>query len=197
MQKISLLTGAAVVALAACSGDKQTATNDDFKKDLELASTTEGLGVGTGPANQSTQVVSAIERNAPAPKAPALSSKARHYHRAPTRTVAPVTTEAPATIMTEEPTPVAEEPVAVDQTPVMPRPQPQVVSYPGGSMGRAGSGPSAGAVFGAILGAVIRGAVVGNMGDGDTCDPRTEGTQRRGGSVNQRIPRIGTFPVSR
>ena len=194
MRKISLLIGGAVVALAACSGEKKTATNDDLKKDLELASTSEGLGVGTGAAN-GTQVVSAIERTTPAPKAPALSSKAHRYHKAPTRTVAPVTTEAPATVVTEEPTPVAPEPVAVDPTPVIPRPQPQTVSYPGGNTGNVGSGNNTGAVIGAILGAVIRGAVVGGMGDGDTCDPRTERRGRRGGSVNQRIPRIGTFPI--
>jgi hypothetical protein len=195
VRKISLLIGAAVVALAACSGEKKTATNDDLKKDLELASTSDGLGVGTGAPNQGTQVVSAIERTTPAPKTPALSSKAHRYHKAPTQTVAPVVTEAPATVTTPEPTPVATQPVATDPTPVMPRPQPQTASYPGGNTGTIGSGTSAGSVFGAILGAVIRGAVVGSMGDGDTCDPRTE---RRGrhGSVNQRIPR-GTFPIPR
>lgn len=198
MRKVSLLIGGAVVALAACSGQKQTASgNDELKKDLELASTSDGLGVGTG-ANQSTQVVSAIERTTPAPKAPALSSKARRYHRAPTQTVAPVQTEATATVTTPEPTPVAPEPVAADPVPVMPRPTPQTASYPGGSTGDIGRGTSTGSVLGTILGAVIRGAVVGGMGGGDTCDPRTEGRNRRGGgatiSINQRIPRIGTFP---
>jgi hypothetical protein len=194
VRKISLLIGGAVIVLAACSGEKKTATNDDLKKDLELASTSDGLGVGNG-ASQSTQVVSAIERTAPAPKAPALSSKAHRYHKAPTQTIAPVLTEAPVTVMTPEPTPVAPEPVAADPTPVMPRPQPQTASYPGGNTGNVGSGRSSGSVFGAILGAVIRGAVVGSMGDGDTCDPRTEGRGRHG-SVNQRIPR-GTFPFPR
>ena len=198
MRKLSLLIGGAVIALAACSGDKKTASNNDLKKDLELASSSDGLGVGTGAANPSTQVVSAIERTAPAPKAPAASSKAHRYHKAPTQTVAPVTTEAPATVTTPEPTPVAPEPVAADPTPVMPRPTPQTVSYPGGNTGNVGRGTSTGSVLGAILGAVVRGAVVGGMGDGDSCDPRTDGRRgRRGGatiSINQRIPRIGTFP---
>jgi hypothetical protein len=199
VRKISLLIGGAVVALAACSGDKKTASNDDLKKDLELASTSDGLGVGTGATNPSTQIVSAIERTTPAPKAPALSSKAHRYHKAPTQTVAPVTTEAPATVTTPEPTPVAPEPVAADPTPTLPRPTPQTVSYPGGNTGDIGRGTSTGSVLGAILGAVVRGAVVGGMGDGDTCDPRTEGRNRRGRggatiSINQRIPRIGTFP---
>ena len=64
MRKISLLIGGAVIALAACSGDKKPVANDDLKKDLEMASTSDGLGVGTGATNQGTQVVSAIERTA-------------------------------------------------------------------------------------------------------------------------------------
>ncbi len=193
MRKISLLIGGAVIALAACGGDKQTAANDTLKKDLELASTSDGLGVGTGTAAQGTQVVSAIERTAPAPKAPALSSKAHRYHKAPTQTPAPVVTEAPATVTTPEPTPVATEPVATEPAPQMPRPTPQTASYPGGSTGTIGRGPSTGSVLGSILGAVIRGAVVGGMGGRDTCDPRTDGHRRNGGYINQRIPPIGTF----
>lgn len=197
MRKFSLLIGGAVVVLAACSSDKKMAATDDLKKELELASSSDGLGVGTGAANPTTQVVSAIERTTPAPKAPALSSKAKRYHRAPTQVVAPVTTEALATVTAPEPTPVADEPVANDPTPVMPRPTPQTASYPGGNTGNVGRGTSSGAVFGAILGAVIRGAVVGGMGGGDTCDPRTDGRNRSGGSSypNQRIPRIGNIPI--
>lgn len=195
MRKISLLIGGAVVALAACSGgDKKTAANDDLKKELELASTSDGLGVGTGAVNPSTQIVSTIERTAPAPRAPAASARAPRHHRAPTHTVAPVETEAPATVTTPEPTPVATEPVAADPTPVSPRPTPQTASYPGGNAGTIGrgpdAGPSAGSVLGSILGAVIRGAVVGGMG-GDTCDPRTDGRHGRGGA---RLPVGSTFP---
>lgn len=195
VRKISLLIGGAVVALAACSGDKKTATNDELKKDLELASTSDGLGVGTG-VNQGTQVVSAIERTTPGPKAQATSNRVKRYHKAPTRTVAPVETEAEATVTEPEPTPVSPEPVAADPTPVLPRPVPQTVSYPGGNSGDIGRGSNTGAVLGTILGAVIRGAVVGGMGDGDTCDPRTDGRRgRRGGSIPLgRIPRIGTIP---
>jgi hypothetical protein len=46
-----------------------------------------------------------------------------------------------------------------------------------------GGGSGVGAVLGTILGAVIRGGIV--VGDGDNCDPRTEGGHT---SVNQRIP---------
>lgn len=197
MRKITLLIGGAVFALAACSGEKKTSSNDDLKKDLELASTSDGLGVGTDAAAPSTQIVSSIERTTPAPKAPAPSSKVRHHHAAPTHTVAPVETAAPAVVSEPEPTPVANEPVAADPTPVMPRPTPQTASYPGGNTGTISRGPSTGSVIGSILGAVLRGAVVGGMGDGDTCDPRTEGRHRRGngGYINQRIPRIGNIPM--
>jgi hypothetical protein len=200
VRKISLLIGGAVIALAACSGDKKPVANDDLKKDLELASSSDGLGVGTGAANQGTQVVSAIERTAPAPKAPALSSKAHTYHKAPTHIAAPVVTEAPATVTTPEPTPVVDQPVATDPTPVMPRPQPQTASNPGGNTGTVSRGPSAGSVIGAILGGIVigsvmRGGIVIGGGDGDSCDPRTEGRHRNGGYINERIPRIGTVPI--
>lgn len=209
MRKISLLIGGAVFALAACSGETKTASNDDLKKDLELASTSDGLGVGTAASNPSTQIVSTIERATPAVRAPALSSKARRYHKAPTHTVARVETEALATVTETEPEPVADVPVAADPTPVMPRPTPQTVSYPGGNTGTVRRGPSTGSVLGAILGGIVvgavmsghggsvmRGGIVIGGGDGDTCDPRTDGRRRdNGGYINQRIPRIGNIPV--
>lgn len=215
VRKISLLIGGAAIALAACSGDRKTAASDDLKKELELASTSDGLGVGTGAASQPTQVVSAIERTTPGPKAPSLSSRARRYHRAPTHSAAPVTTEAPATVTASEPTAVAPEPVATQPAQTMPRPTPQTASYPGGNSGTVSSGRNTGSILGAIIGAVVvgavmsghggsvmRGGVVIGGGDGDTCDPRTDGRRQNGGYINQRIPRIGnipvgTFPVSR
>jgi len=59
----------------------------------------------------------------------------------------------------------------------------------GGTVSR-GGGSGVGSVIGAVLGAVLRGGIVIG-GDGDTCDPRTDG--RHGGMVNRRFPR-GTFP---
>jgi len=209
VRRISLLIGGAVIALAACSGEKKTATNDDLKKELELASTSDGLGIGTGAVTPSTQIVSSIERTTPATKAPALSSKARHYHKAPTHTVAAVETEAPAVVTEPQPTPVATEPVAADPTPAMPRPTPQTASYPGGNTGSVSRGSNTGSVLGAIIGAVVVGAVMSGHGgsvmrggiviggDGDTCDPRSDGRRRRdnGGYINERIPRIGNVPI--
>jgi len=186
------------MALAACSGTRKSTASDDLKKDLEMASSSDGLAVAPGTAG--TQVVSAIERTAPAPKAPAPATRARTYHKAPTHTPAPVVAEAPATVSTPEPTPVttapeAPSPVVEPEQPVSHRPQPQVGSIPteGGGMGGTvsrGGGSGVGSVIGAVLGAVLRGGIVIG-GDGDTCDPRTDG--RHGGMVNRRFPR-GTFP---
>ena len=187
MRKAYLLIGCATLALAACS-TKKTAVNGDLKKDLELASSSDGIAVGSGGTNQGLQVVSAIERTAPAPKAPAPSTRVRTHRKAPTATPAPVVAEAPATVTTPEPTPVTTAPVAVDPAPpISPRPQPQVVNYPaGGNPETISRGPSAGEVIGAVLGAVLRGAVVGGVMGGDSCDQRTE--NRRHASVNQRFP---------
>src|SRR5207253_11025465 len=103
-----------------------------------------------------------------------------------------VQAKAPATVSEPQEQTVAQAPVADDPTPVSPRPQPVPVSYPNGSSsggddGRVSSGgSSAGAILGTILGAVIRGGVVGDV---DNCDPRTEGTHRRGGILtNTRMP---------
>jgi len=199
VRRTYLLIGGATLALAACNSAKKTSTNDDLRKDLELASSSDGISVGT-TNTQGTQIVSAIERTAPAPKAPAPAAKAHRYHKAPTRTPAPVQTEAPASMTEPAPTPVSPEPVATEPAPpVSPRPTPQTVSYPGGNTGSVSRGPSTGEVIGTILGAVLRGAVIGGGGM-DTCDPRTDGRRgrRNGGSIqiNQRIPgRIGGIPV--
>jgi hypothetical protein len=120
----------------------------------------------------------------------------RHHKPAPKSPPQVVRTQAPATVAQTETQSVAPAPVADDPTPVSPRPQPVAVSYPsgpssGGDDGRVstGHGSGVGAVLGTILGAVIRGGVV--MGDGDNCDPRTEGGPRQ---VNTHYP--PTFPVS-
>jgi hypothetical protein len=183
-----LLAGAGAVLLAACSGDKKASINDDLKKDLELASSSDGITLANSSPNAGQQVVSAIEQTAPPARQPAPSTRVKTHrvvHKAPPQVVkAP----APATVTETEPQTVAQAPVAADPTPVSPRPQPVAVSYPSGSSsggddGRVSSGGSSvGAVLGTILGAVIRGGVVG---DGDNCDPRTDG---RRPTVNQRIP---------
>ncbi len=189
-----LLAGAGAVVLAACSGDKKTSINDDLRKDLELASSSDGITLANSSPNAGQQVVSAIERTAPPTKQQTPSNRVRHHKPAPKSPPQVVRAQAPATVAESEPQSVAQEPVA-GPTPVSPRPQPVAVSYPsgassGGDDGRVSSGGSnVGAVLGTILGAVIRGGVVGDV---DNCDPRTDGRGRRGPIViNQRMP----FPV--
>jgi hypothetical protein len=205
-----LLAGAGAVLLAACSGDKKVAMNDDLKNDLALASSSDGIDLANSSPNAGQQVISAIERTAPPTRKAAPSARVKHHKAAPKAPPQLAKTTAPATVATETQS-VAPEPVANDPTPVSPRPQPVAVSYPsgpssGGDDGSVSHGTSAGAVIGTILGAVIRGGVVG--GDGDTCDPRTDG-RGRGRATNNRIPfpmggmgtgRIimsGTFPSGR
>jgi hypothetical protein len=187
-----LLAGAGAVLLAACSSDKNASINDDLKKDLELASSSDGITLANS-ATAGQQVVSAIEQTAPpTARKQASSSRVRRHKAAPKSPPQVVHAMAPATVAEIEPQTVASTPT-YDPTPVSPRPQPVAVSYPSGSSsggddGRVSSGGSgAGAILGTILGAVIRGGVVG---DTDDCDPRTDG---RHVSINQRIP----FPIGR
>jgi len=193
-----LLAGAAV--LAACSGDKKTAMNDDLKKDLELASSSDGITLANSSPNAGQQVVSAIERTTPPARQQTPTTRVRNHKPAPKSPPQVVRAKAPATVaQTTEEQSVA--PAPVDPTP-SPRPQPVAVSYPNGSSsggddGRVSSGGSGvGAVLGTILGAVIRGGVVG--GDVDNCDPRTDGQHRRGGIIiGTRFPGSGRMGTGR
>ena len=183
--------------LAACSGDKKVAMNDDLKNDLTLASSSDGIDLANSSPNAGQQVISAIERTAPPTRKAAPSARVRHHKAAPKAPPQLAKTTAPATVATETQS-VAPEPVANDPTPVSPRPQPVAVSYPsgpssGGDDGSVSHGTSAGAVIGTILGAVIRGGVVGDV---DNCDPRTDGRRRGPSAINTRFPlpgRMGTM----
>jgi hypothetical protein len=185
-----LLAGAGAVLLAACSGDKKASINDDLKKDLELASSSDGITLANSSPNAGQQVISAIERTAPPARQQAPSTRVRRHKAAPKAPPQVVQARTPATVTETEQQSVASAPSANDPTPVSPRPQPVAVSYPsgpssGGDDGRVSSGgSSAGAIIGSILGAVIRGGVGGDV---DTCDPRTDG--RHGpAAINTRFP---------
>jgi outer membrane biosynthesis protein TonB len=197
-----LLAGAGAVLLAACSGDKKVAINDDLKNDLALASSSDGITLANSSPNAGQQVVSAIEQTAPPTRKPAASTRVKHHKPAPKATPQVAKAKAPATVDQTETQSVAMAPVADDPTPVSPRPQPVAVSYPsgassGGGNGSSGRGSSSGSVLGSILGAVIRGGIV--IGDGDACDPRTDGQHT---AVNRRYPRgvyggMGRAPTGR
>ena len=175
--------------LAACSGDKKTAMNADLMKDLELASSNDGITLASS-GNAGTQVVSAIERTTPPSRQETPSTRVRRHRAAPKAPPQVVRAEAPATEAEEtEVQSVAMAPS--DPSPVSARPQPIPVSYPSGPSsgddGRASTGSSGGAVLGTILGAVIRGGVVGDV---DECDPRMDGRRRRNPPMA-----IGRFPI--
>lgn len=194
MRKTYLLLAGASAVLAACSGGKKTAINDDLKKDLELASSNDGITLASS-SGDATQVVSAIERTTPPTRQQTPTTRVRRHRAAPKAPPQVVQAEAPATVTDTDVQSVSPEPVANDPMPVSARPQPVAVSYPsgpssGGDDGRASGGSTAGAIIGSILGAVIRGGVVG---DDDQCDPRTDGrrTTRGGISINNRLPLPG------
>lgn len=190
------LAGASAVLLAACSGDKKVAVNADLMKDLELASSNDGITLASA-GNPGTQVVSAIERITPPSRQQTPSTRVRRHRAAPKAPPQVVRAEAPATDAEDtEMQSVAMAPS--DPSPVSARPQPVAVSYPsgpssGGDDGRVSTGSTTGAVLGTILGAVIRGGVVGDV---DECDPRTDGRRGRNPpiAIGRRFPvggRIG------
>ena len=181
-----LLAGAGAIVLAACSGDKKASITDDLKKDLELASSSDGITLANSSPNAGQQVVSAIERTTPPARQQTPSTRVRRHRAAPKSPPRVVQTEALASVNETEEQSVTQQPNA-DPAPVSARPQPVAVSYPsgpssGGDDGRVSSGGvGAGVVIGTILGAVIRGGVVG--GDVDRCDPRTDGRRRAGSTI--------------
>jgi len=191
-----VLMGAAGLIVSACSGNSKT-MSDDLKKDLELASTSDGLTLAAAPAKAS-QVVSAIERTTPpAPRRVAQSQRVVKHKPAPKAPPAPVETEVAQVTEEVEPQPVIETPAPTESAPAA-APRPHPIEMPSGSgveVGQ-GGGSNTGAVLGGIISVVLRGGVV----HGDECDPRTDGRRGRVGTaiaINSRIPVIrGTFPGS-
>lgn len=184
-----VLIGTAGLIAAACSG-KDKAMSADLKKDLDKASTSDGLALAT-PATKGSQVVSAIERvTPPAPRQIAQSQRITRHKPAPKAPPAPVEAQQADVSPQVAVQPVVVAPAPTEQVPAeTPRPHP--VEMPNGSgMPRGeGGGVSAGTILGGIISVVLRGGGV----DGDNCDPRTPA--RYPGSINNRFPTgIGTFP---
>jgi hypothetical protein len=187
-----MLAGAGAVLLAACSGGKKAALNDDLKKDLELASSNDGITLANSSGNAGTQVMSAIERTTPPVRQQTPTTRVRRHRAAPKAPPQVVETEALATVTEPELQSVAPAP-ADDQTVVSPRPHPVAVSSSGGASSGGGGGgdidrcdprtdgrSSGGSIIGTIFGAVIRGGVVGGVDNSVRRPGRT--------SVNNRIP---------
>ena len=198
---VRTLVGAAgfagVLFIAACAGS-ESVVDDGFIKDLELASASSPITLQASPAG--AQVVSPIERNAPAPRRIAPSQRAVKHTPAPRRAPAPVEVEEPNLAAEPEPEPieVAEAPSEVPaDVPQVPSSRPQPVQSPGtggGGYGDGDIGRERGAGVGTIIGVVLRGGHAGH----DDCDPRVDGRGRGGRiAINNRIPVIGTFPAGR
>jgi len=185
-----LIATAGVVFLSACGSGSDNAVSADLLKDLELASSNDGITLGNEALASSQVVVSSIESNSPPARQVAKSAPVKRYKAARKAPPQVARTEAPADVIESEPVTVASMPVVtLPDAPITPRPQPIQVSYPSGpssvgSDGSVGNGSATGAVLGTIFGVVLRGGAVGD----DHCVPNRGRT--RGGtiSVNRRIP---------
>jgi hypothetical protein len=188
-----VLIGAAGLMVAACSSKSKT-MSDDLKKDLDLASSSDGIALQSSGAKGS-QVVSAIEQvTPPAPRRIANSQRVAKHKPAPNLPPAPVEAQK-ATVSPE----VAPAPVVIAQAPSAPEPtptpRPRPVDMPSGSGSTVGRG--GGSSVGSILGGIITVVLSGGGVDGDNCDPHPAGRGRNPGSINQRFPfPVGTFPGS-
>ncbi|HEU4994828.1 MAG TPA: hypothetical protein VFT29_08410 [Gemmatimonadaceae bacterium] len=209
--RLSLVTLSIVSVLAACAGsDKTDATaKDDFKRDLQLASTTVDFAtpkvdpslltsLETKPINapQKTKTV----KKGPGPRA--VHSETPTVKSDPLMEIAAVDDESEQTTVVDK-APVPEptnEPVAV-----APRPTPAPVVLPvgndGGDYGTSGNG---GGIFGPVGrggGVIIRGGGV----DGDHCEIHARGPRRGGwyypntgvSRIPQAAPRYTPPQVSR
>jgi hypothetical protein len=202
MRKSYLLIATAGVAfLSACGSGNTDAVSADLLKDLELASSNDGITLGNEVVASSQVVLSSIESNSPPARQVAKSAPVKRYK--PARKAPPqvAKTEAPADVIESEPVTVANMPVVtLPDAPITPRPQPIQVSYPSGpssvgSDGSVGSGSATGAVLGTIFGVVLRGGAVGD----DHCVPNRRNGRTRGTviAVNNRIPLPGRVGIGR
>ena len=191
VRKFVGVAGVSVALLAAaCSGPGQS-VDEGLRKDLELASTASPITLASSP--KGAQVVSAIERTAPAPRRIAPSQRAVRHTPAPSPVQAPVEVEAADVSDEVEPAPVEVAEVPQEVAPV-PSARPRPVESPGAGGGYGDIGGGRGDGIGTIIGVVLRGGHAGV----DDCDPRVDGRRGRGGhiAINNRIPVIGTFPGS-
>jgi outer membrane biosynthesis protein TonB len=198
------------VALAACgrhSAPANQAMSDDLKHDLDQVAG-QGLDLASEQKSAAFPLTETAPKSAPAPshslkRAPgpkAVASKKPTVKAAPEPVVAE-NTEKPQAEAPAAPAPsptVAQTPDP--SAPAVPRPSPIPVdpNAGAGASGRDGGGRSTGtsdggSILGGIFGVIIRGGI----GDGDHCDPRTDGRRRGRGGVYippQRDPGIGLPP---
>jgi hypothetical protein len=191
------------VVLAAC-GRHSTSTNqamsDDLKRDLDQVAGG-GLDLASQQKSAAFPLTEIAPHSAPAPShslrkasgPKAVASKNPTVKSAAAPEVAQKVDEPKATEVTAQASSPTTAPEPEPNAPAVPRPSPVPVDPNGGvgAGGHDGGGRTAGSgdggsILGGIFGVIIRGAI----GDGDHCDPRTDGRGR-----GRNYPPYGGIPL--
>lgn len=199
--KLSIAALALATGLAAChDGRTADASQDEFKRDLQLASSM-NLDLAGGRVDSS--LLNSLETKPQGAQAPAPTVKKGAGTRA-------IRSEAPTVLATSESDVAADDEAGSVETmsesasetsnePVAVAPRPAPIPMQTGGAGDYGTGSSNGGVFGGGIGVVIRGGGV----DGDHCEihnGRGGRTTTRGGPVYvpnfPGIPRSGGSGIS-
>ena len=199
--------GLSAVVVAACgknSAPANRAMSDDLKRDLQLA-TTSGLDLASQQRAASFPLTEIPQSSAPSPTRTlkkgagpkAVRSKHPTVKASPEPTVVANAEEPQTEVMQKDPSPTTErtpDPAA----PAVPRPSPTPTNPDGGEgahgHGGGGSNPGAGSGVGSVLGGIFGVILRGGIGDGDHCDPRSDGRHGRQRPPNIPQTRYPTFP---
>ena len=181
--------GLSAVVVAACgrnSAPANRAMSDDLKRDLQLA-TTSGLDLASQQRAASFPLTEIPQSSAPSPTRTlkkgagpkAVRSKHPTVKASPEPTVVANAEEPQTEVMQKDPSPTT-EPTPDPVAPAVPRPSPMPTNPDGGegAHGHGGGGSRPGASDGGVLGTIFGVILRGGIGDGDHCDPRSDGRGR-------------------
>jgi hypothetical protein len=181
--------GLSAVVVAACgrnSAPANRAMSDDLKRDLQLA-TTSGLDLASQQRAASFPLTEIPQASAPSPTPTlrkgagpkAVRSKHPTLKASPEPTVVANAEEPQTEVMQKDPSPTT-EPTPDPTAPAVPRPSPMPTNPDGGegAHGHGGGGSRPGANDGGVLGTIFGVILRGGIGDGDHCDPRSDGRGR-------------------
>ena len=181
--------GLSAVVVAACgrnSAPANRAMSDDLKRDLQLA-TTSGLDLASQQRAASFPLTEIPQSSAPSPTRTlkkgagpkAVRSKHPTVKASPEPTVVANAEEPQTEVMQKDPSPTT-EPTPDPTAPAVPRPSPMPTNPDGGegAHGHGGGGSRPGANDGGVLGTIFGVILRGGIGDGDHCDPRSDGRGR-------------------
>ena len=181
--------GLSAVVVAACgrnSAPANRAMSDDLKRDLQLA-TTSGLDLASQQRAASFPLTEIPQSSAPSPTRTlkkgagpkAVRSKHPTVKASPEPTVVANAEEPQTEVMQKDPSPTT-EPTPDPMAPAVPRPSPMPTNPDGGegAHGHGGGGSRPGANDGGVLGTIFGVILRGGIGDGDHCDPRSDGRGR-------------------